>query len=115
MGHGGSIEPETFADGTSCGEMAQQIFDALDVDKSGKLSREEFRQLAGQTANDDVRALLDNIFEKMDQPIFLGFGKDGEVSLEEFKQHLIKKRQLMSFDEFRRQAGIWLALATART
>eukprot|EP00408_Alexandrium_pacificum_P025026 CAMPEP_0171203446 /NCGR_PEP_ID=MMETSP0790-20130122/25526_1 /TAXON_ID=2925 /ORGANISM="Alexandrium catenella, Strain OF101" /LENGTH=49 /DNA_ID= /DNA_START= /DNA_END= /DNA_ORIENTATION= len=45
MGQKGST-PIKFPGGTSREEMMSQVFDAVDDDKSGKLSKEEFQQLA---------------------------------------------------------------------
>ena len=58
----------------------QQLFDQFDTDKSGSLSKDEIKAAMyclGLKAWD-----LDNLFETMD------VNSDGEVSLEEFKEHL---------------------------
>jgi len=58
------------------------LFKRLDANKDGKLSKEEFKQLAelGQGRLKDKPELVDKLFEKLDAD------GDGFVTLEEFKK-----------------------------
>mmetsp|Transcript_4441 Transcript_4441/g.4999 ORF Transcript_4441/g.4999 Transcript_4441/m.4999 type:complete len:122 (-) Transcript_4441:128-493(-) len=109
-----SIPPVKFPEGTSREEMMKQVFMAVDDNKSGKLSKEEFEQLATNSGDAEAKALLDEVFEHMDKGKFFSLGKDGQISLEEFVEYQVKAGKGTSDEDFSNQAGMWLALGQAR-
>lgn len=109
-----SITPVKFPDGTSREDMMKQVFEAVDDNKSGKLSKEEFEQLATDSKDAEAKAMLDEVFEQMDQGKFFSLGKDGQISLDEFVEYQVKAGKSMSDEDFAAQAGMWLALGQAR-
>merc|ERR1712007_21221 len=110
-----TIAAEKFADGTSREEMMEQVFEAIDDNKSGKLSKAEFHQLAANSADATAKEMLDEVFDQMDKGKFFALGKDGEVSLAEFVEYQVNTGKEASDEDFSKQAGMWLALAKSRT
>eukprot|EP00415_Alexandrium_ostenfeldii_P001787 UN1787 len=113
MGQKGST-PIKFPEGTSREEMMSQVFDAVDDDKSGKLSKEEFQQLASNNNDADAKAMLDQIFDQMDKGKVFGLGKDGAISKSEFVEYQVHAGKDSSDEDFSKQTGLWLALGQAR-